>query len=184
MHHSVQAPPGRPRGFTLVELCVTVAVLVIVLAVAAPSIRRLIDRTSLRASASVVRTDLQYVRSAAAARNEMLWLELQSGPDGSCYSLHDGAQGDCRCTPDGHADCPSSARALKVTGFPSNGAVQVSANVKSLRYDPDRGTVSPTATFTLTSRSGEAVQHTVNVLGRIKTCSPASQVPGYASCKS
>ncbi len=56
----------RPAyGFTMVELCFTVALLGIVLAIATPSIRGYIDNSNLKSAARTVSGDLAYLREAA-----------------------------------------------------------------------------------------------------------------------
>ncbi|WP_211343687.1 GspH/FimT family pseudopilin [Neptunomonas concharum] len=59
----------RNRGFTLIELMVTVAVLVILITVAIPSFINLIQNSRSAALANSVVTALNYARSEAVKRN-------------------------------------------------------------------------------------------------------------------
>ncbi|WP_165782394.1 GspH/FimT family pseudopilin [Solilutibacter silvestris] len=59
----------RERGFTLIELMVTVAVLAIVAAIAAPSFTQLILRSRLTSTANEVVAALQLARMEAIRRN-------------------------------------------------------------------------------------------------------------------
>lgn len=173
------------RGFTLIELFITMTVLAIVLTIAVPSLHRLVERERLRGSADLLRTDLQYLRSASISRHQDLRFETQTLDDGgSCYLIHTGNEGDCRCTPSGHAVCIAGVETLRVVAFDGHSAVQLglASKGKSLLVDPMRGTVTPTATIALSSRSGDTVQQTISVLGRVRSCSPGGQLSGYAEC--
>jgi type IV fimbrial biogenesis protein FimT len=60
--------PPRSRGFTLIEAMVTVAVLVILLMVAAPSFRSFTEGQRIKNTASALASALTYARSEAIAR--------------------------------------------------------------------------------------------------------------------
>ena len=60
---------ARQAGFTLVELMITVAVLAIILAIAAPNFTGLLNGNRLTAQANQIIADLQRARSEALRRN-------------------------------------------------------------------------------------------------------------------
>jgi len=69
--------PGRPHrvaGFTLIELMVTIAVLAVVMAIAIPNFRGLINRNRLTAQANELVASVQYVRSEAVRLNSKVTL--------------------------------------------------------------------------------------------------------------
>jgi type IV fimbrial biogenesis protein FimT len=169
------------KGVTLIEACAVLSVCTLVLAAAAPSMQRMIDRQALRGAADELRTNLQYLRTAAVTRGQTVWLGLQAA-NGGCYVLYAGGREDCSCEPSGAAHCAAGAEALKVVGFGAGSAVQLQATASLLGIEPLRGTVTPTATFRLIGRGGEAVHQLVNVMGRVRTCSPGAAVPGYKAC--
>lgn len=177
-HHSA---PSRQLGLTLLELAIVVAVVAIVAATAAPSFAALIDARRLAGAATRLAADLQFVRSEAIARNRPLRLSVLAGAGASCWIVHTGTPADCRCSADRGATCDGSARALKSVVLPSSERVGVSANVASIVFDPLHGTSSPTGTLHLTSARG-AVHHIVNVVGRVRSCSPGGAAPGYPAC--
>jgi type IV fimbrial biogenesis protein FimT len=61
----------------------------------------------------------------------------------------------------------------------------VQGNVASILFDPLHGTSTPTGTLKIVGDSGRAVHHVVNIMGRVRTCSPvgaAPAVPGFRVC--
>ncbi|MGN6312545.1 MAG: GspH/FimT family pseudopilin [Rhodanobacteraceae bacterium] len=60
--------PARTRGFTLVELMITIAVAAILAAIALPSFRDFLRRNAVTAQANQVLASLQYARNEAVSR--------------------------------------------------------------------------------------------------------------------
>jgi type IV fimbrial biogenesis protein FimT len=172
-------PPG---GWTLVELMVMLAVLAVLAAAALPSFTRLLVRRHLEGVAAQVGGDLQYLRSEAVARNAAISMAFHAAASGTCYVIHTGPPGTCRCDAAAPPHCTSaSALALRNAGFGADSPVQVQANVAALRVDPRHGTVSPTATVRVLAGDAGAVHHVVSLLGRVRTCSPAG-LAGLPEC--
>ena len=70
----------RPqRGVTLIEAAVAMTIGAIALSTAAPGFRGLIERKRLEGVATQLATDLQFVRTAAVARNEPLRISFPAG---------------------------------------------------------------------------------------------------------
>jgi type IV fimbrial biogenesis protein FimT len=169
------------HGVTLIEACIVLCVCTVILTAAAPSMHRMIERQALRGAADELRGDLQYLRTTAVSRGQTLWLALRSG-EGGCYVVYAGERGDCACQPSGTAACAPGAEPLKTVAFDARQGLQLQATTTWLGIEPVRGTVTPTATFKLVGRGGEAVHELVNVMGRVRTCSPGGVVPGYKAC--
>jgi type IV fimbrial biogenesis protein FimT len=51
-----------------------------------------------------------------------------------------------------------------------------------MAFDPLHGTATPTATWRVIARDGRAIHHVVNVMGRVRSCSPDAAVPGHRAC--
>ena len=64
--------PPRQRGFSLVELMVTLVVAVILLAVAVPSFRDLIRRNQVSAASNTLLASLNYARTEAINRSQLV----------------------------------------------------------------------------------------------------------------
>jgi len=170
------------RGITLIEAAIVLAVTAIVAGSAAPSLQRLIDGRRLEGAATQLATDIQLIRTEAVARNEALRLSFHAATDGSCYVIHTGAANDCSCAASGPAQCSGSAREIKTVIVAAADHVVLQANVASLLFDPLHGTSSPTGTLRVIGSNNRAIHHVVNIMGRVRSCSPQAAVPGYRAC--
>lgn len=175
-------PLRRSGGFTLIEACTVAAIVAVVAVRAVPGLQSVLDARRLESAATQLGADLQLVRMEAIARNVPLRLTFFSTASGSCYLLHTGNAADCRCDDRGTAQCQNAAQAIKTTVVPSADHVTLGSNAKSLLFDPLHGTSTPTATLRAFGAQGQEVRHVVNVLGRLRSCSPAAKVPGYSAC--
>ena len=173
---------SRQHGLTLVELAVTVAVAAVLASSAAPSLADFIAARRLDGVATQLASDIQFVRTDAVARNQPLRLSFFAAAEGSCYLIHTGASAQCSCSATGAAQCSGDAVQLKTVQLPASDRITVSANAASLLFDPLHGTSSPTATLRVTGGNGRAVHHIVNLMGRVRSCSPLGAMPGYRAC--
>ncbi|RQP24957.1 GspH/FimT family pseudopilin [Piscinibacter terrae] len=173
------------RGITLIEACIAVAIAAIAVGTAAPQFRQFIDKQRLEGAAAQLATDIRFARAESVMRNANLRLSVQSHGWGSCYIIHSGAASGCECQSDGTASCSGDAVSIKNTAFTATDRLALDSNVASIVFDPMHGTSTPAGTFKVALRGGPAIQHVVNLMGRVRTCSPntdAPAVPGYAVC--
>lgn len=169
-------------GVTLIEAAIVLAVTAIVAASAAPSLQRLIDARRLDGAATQLAADIQFIRTEAVARNEALRLSFHAVASGSCYVIHTGAANQCVCASTGPAQCGGGAREIRTVTLDPAGHVGLQANVGSLLFDPLHGTSSPTGTLRLIGTHDRAIHHVVNLMGRVRSCSPQGAMPGYRAC--
>ena len=172
----------QQRGVTLIEAAIVLAVLGIVTTSAAPGMTGLLDSRRLDGAATQLATDIQYVRSEAVARNQPVRRSFYANADASCYVIHTGLSAQCTCAADGPAQCSGTAEQIKTVALPVAQRIGVQANVASLLFDPLHGTSSPTGTLRVLGPQGRAVHHVVNVMGRVRSCSPMNTVAGYRAC--
>src|SRR5438270_250139 len=85
------------RGLSLLEVAIVVAIVAIVAAAATPSFTRLVDARRLDGAATRLAADIQWVRTEAIARDRALRLSVLADGGASCWVVHTGAAGDCRC---------------------------------------------------------------------------------------
>lgn len=144
------------RGVTLIELVVVVAVLGVLIAVAAPSVRKLLDVQRMRGISAQLTTDIQFVRTEAASRQEIAGITFRYvAGDQSCYTIHTcGATTPdvctCDCTAPAGSRCPALAdapREIKTVSVPETRGVVVSptdlsgepVGGASVMFDPATG---------------------------------------------
>ena len=170
------------QGLTLVESLISLAVVTISLGAAVPGFQQAQERRQLEGAAAQLATDLRHARSLAVARRAPVRVGVQAIEGSSCYVVHTGSAGDCRCTDSGEAACTAGAEALRTVVFPAGLPLRLSSTSASMLFDPDRGTVTPTGTLHLQTRSGPAIRQVVNIMGRVRACSPGGSMPGYTAC--
>ncbi len=169
----------QAHGVSLVETSVVLALMGIVATAAMPSMAGMIDNRRIEGAAIRLAADVQFARSEAVARNQTVRLSVHA----QCYVVHTGATGDCECGSDaGLAQCHGAARVLKSSAWQAAEPVRVQANVTSTAFDPLLGTATPAATLRVIGPQDRAVHHVVNVMGRLRSCSPQGAVPGYRAC--
>jgi type IV fimbrial biogenesis protein FimT len=204
---------GRPvrhdQGLTLVELMVVVAVIVILLMVAAPSMRDFIETQRHKSVHAELATDLQYARSEAVSRSDWIFLQFGVRATGStCYTIF-------TCTATGATGAGSgnpSSCSCDCAALPCTGANQEQRTVVAdidrgisllperesvrLRFDPRTGGmkafgVSPAgapfsldqvAVETRADRRDVRIRALVVGTGRTSSCSPGGAVSGYPPC--
>ncbi len=171
---------GSTRGFTLIETVAVVAVTGIVMTTAMPSLNGLIDTQRIHGAATQMASDLQFARSEAVLRNQGVRVSFQA--DAACYVIHTGTADQCQCSASGPAHCEGGAQAIKTVALDIEQRISLQANVASLRFDPLHGTASPTATLRVIGAQGRAVHQVVNIMGRVRSCSPQALVSGYRAC--
>ena len=132
-------------------------------------------------TATQLATDLRYVRTEAVARNEAVRISFYGDDAGSCYVVHTGTRAQCRCAGPVPATCDDDAVQLKTVYLPAAQQISVQANVGSILFDPLHGTSTPAGTASVSGAPG-AIHHIVNVMGRVRSCSPEGVVPGYPVC--
>lgn len=182
-------PPLRPlsRGLTLAELLVTLALAALLLSLAQPSFERWLQRRHLLGASAQLQADVQLLRASAVARHRLLRLTFHDTGTGMCYLLHSGEADDCQC----HADaartpqvaCAPGTELLRAQLLPAERRIVLQSNVASLRVDPRHGTFTPTGSIDLVSADGRAsLRHVVNILGRVRLCSPGRDLPEMQPC--
>ncbi|MDE2564979.1 MAG: GspH/FimT family pseudopilin [Burkholderiales bacterium] len=192
-------PPCGGGGFTLVELLVAMAVLVVLLTIAAPSFTQFIAQQRLKRVNAELVTALQYARSEAVSRNTSIQFKLMQSPAMTCYMVFiKGFLTDCDCTrPPGSACAPGKGAELQTTQIPVGTDVQVQVTGPGpgvppppsplLSFSPDGQMLgTPGANFAiLTNRISGApgtLVTTVNAMGRPSVCTPDGSVSGVPAC--
>jgi type IV fimbrial biogenesis protein FimT len=169
-------------GIALVETTVVTSVLAVLTGLAVPSFDSGMQRRHLEGAAAQLETDNHCARSLAVARNAPLRISFEAGAGGSCYVIHTGASNQCSCAADGTAICQGDAAAERAVRFEPGGSVSLISNSRSVLFDPTKGTSSPTPTVQLQARNGTAIHQVMNIMGRVRSCSPAPALSGDRRC--
>jgi len=171
------------RGISLIECCAVLAVLSVLAGLALPAFSDHLAKRRLEGRATELSNDLQYLRSEAVSRNEAMRISFGTDAGGSCYVLHPAEARECRCTSDGSAYCEAAGLApLRSVGLPATDGVTLASNVASIMIDPRLGTSTPGGTLRLSDGAGREIRQVVNIMARVRSCSPAGRVAGYRRC--
>ena len=175
--------PVRQQGVTLIESMIVLFVLSIVIGASVPSFQSLRQRADLAGVAAQLETDVQFARGQARAINRPVRLTLREADGGTCYMVHTGASADCTCgLAQQPAICGGNSELLRAVTLAAKGDVQVRSASKSVAFDPLKGTVTPTATLRVEARDGRSIHQVVNLLGRVRSCSPQGRNAGEVAC--
>ena len=187
-------------GFTLVELMVVIAIVLLLLLIAVPSFADLIDRARVRGAAGAAISVLTEARGGSVQRNRDVvvnftgtgatWcLGAKSAADPAVGAAVNPAVDDAPCQCDTAATlCTVGNQQLSVLSSDYNGVTMGAApanfNFSGLMGDVQPLPVAPTS-VTFTSPKGKyQIQMTVAPLGQTSLCTPSGQpaIPGIVSC--
>jgi len=191
LHHRLDTPgrtastsrgwTGSQRGCSMIEALCSLAITLVLLATALPSLQDLVGRQALLAQAAMLETDLALARTQAHVQQASLRFAVHQPVDGgSCYILHSGPIGACRCDGRGQSTCAAGAQAVRVVAM--SRTVRMAPLSRPLTFDAMMGTVSPTATLRLTDQDGRTVHQVINLTGRVRTCTPDPAWGGMRRC--
>jgi type IV fimbrial biogenesis protein FimT len=168
------------RGVTLIESLICITILLITLSSVLPGFGEALERRRVEGAAAQLTTDIHLTRSLSVAQNRTLRLEIGRDATGTCYMVHTGSAGDCTCAPQG-AICQPGVELHRSVHLPGDDGVAVFANVRSMVFERTRGTVTPTGTLRVEG-ARVSVRQIVNIMGRVRSCSPDGSMPGYKVC--
>ena len=170
------------RGVSFIDMLMTIAVIGILLAQALPALDQLQLRHRVQLTAQTVMTDLQQARSEAITRAGAVHFRFSQHGAGSCYLIHTGSSGACRCVDEGQTVCSAAGQLIKQEWVPSSRKLSVSANVSSMSFNPRQGTVTSTGSIDIGASNGQAIRHVVSIAGRVRSCSPNGSFKTMPKC--
>lgn len=159
----------RTRGFTLLELLITIAVAAILLAIAVPSYQGVVQRNSLTANVNDLVGDLNYARSEAVTRGQDVYI-CSSSDQSSCNAGDDWSKGwviYAATDPSASNPTPNDDSRLRVRGQTAKN-FNLSGGVDSLHFNAN-GFAANLTQFTATADDvARATNLTVSASGRVK----------------
>jgi type IV fimbrial biogenesis protein FimT len=185
--------PSRTRGsgFTLVELMVTVAVVVLLITLAAPSFTQLIGLQRLRSVNAELVTALQYARSEAVARNRSIQFQMGSSSTMTCYMVFiQSIVTNCDCTRTPGSAC-SSGIELRTTQVLRTTDIELARSPSgtlpmSITPNGPMDTGPSFTNFAIIARRASGapgrLQTSMGSTGRPTVCSPDASVNGAPAC--
>jgi type IV fimbrial biogenesis protein FimT len=162
----------RQAGFSLVESLIVLVVLLVSLGAGLPALSDAQDRRRVEGAAALLETELQFTRGLSVARNQNLRFSFVNQGAQSCYVIHTGGPRACTCD-GGRTVCTGGAEEVRTVRYDATREVRVASNSASFVFDATHGTVTPTASIDVSSAHGDTVRLVVNVLGRVRDCSPS-----------
>lgn len=174
--------PARSRGLSMVELLCATSVALTAAGVSLDGMGDLIQAQRLRAAGAELESELQLARSMAIAGSQPVRLAIQQTAGGTCTLIHTGPKNACVCKAEGLPVCEADAAPLHMNRHESGRGVSHLSTKTSLAFSAELGTVTPTATLKLADAKGRALHLVVNVMGRIRSCSPGAKLSGQVAC--
>jgi len=181
------------KGFTVIELMITIAVIAIVTSLALPSYRAIIEKRQVTSGAEQVMAFLSSAQVEAVKRNQFVAVNYQENGGEWCFGLtaDDDADASCDCT-DGSCTLDGQLRVLNSTMLkrPEVLSAATVGDDDTLVFDPVRGLTvgADSAEVELISPDGASWALNIQVMptGRVKICSDSTRadhdVPGYEEC--
>lgn len=170
-----------PKGFTLVELMVTISIAGILLAIAAPSFNHFFDKYRVKRAADTFSSFLINAKSEAIKRNKSVSTVITGSGGTWCAGMTENAT--CDCSPSSSSACQIDGvdRVISSTSFKGvklNGP----SSPHEFEFKTQRGTVTGNNSVQLESADGLKLNVVVSLVGRIRLCSPGGSIGGYPVC--
>ncbi len=174
------------KGFTLIELLIVVVILGILVAIAAPSMYKILEGRKLKGATENLFADLMFAKTEAIKRNNEVILSFGGTSPAWCYGLKEDASCDCSVSNDCSIDGVEKVVTSDSYGDTTLTAAFPGSSPEETGFEPLRGFSenssgsfsNGTATFLNDGRNALVM---VSTLGRVRICS-GTGFGGYESC--
>lgn len=168
---------ASPRGFTMIELLIVIAIAAIVASIAVPSLRDTLNDFRQKSALSLLVSDLNQARGEAIKRNSRVLVCVRNTAGTDCATSTNWLAGWVACTDANSDNACDTTSATNPNPFIVRPALDASltlsvldatpAALSTLRFNANssQGAGSSAATLTLGGTWSGAVSHTITVAG-------------------
>jgi type IV fimbrial biogenesis protein FimT len=178
----MRTPRNRQLGSTLVEQLLGAVLAGLLVLLALPGLIEAKDKHRIESLAAQIETELQFARSESVGRRETIRVGFVNRLTGTCYVIFAGSPRQCTCVPNGGTQCQGGGEVLRLADPSSLDRISLMSSAREISFDPVHGTVTPTTTLRLENPRGDRLNLVVNLVGRIRSCSPGRSLVGYPGC--
>lgn len=89
---------GSAKGFTIIELMMVIVIMAILLALATPSVKSMIDKQRVRGTCESIYQNLALARSSAVSLNKDVTFNFRNPGTAWCLGLYDSSVASCDCS--------------------------------------------------------------------------------------
>lgn len=168
------------RGFTLLELLITVSIVTLMLAFAAPSYRQVNQQIKMTALANDLHGFFMQAKSEAVFRNQEVWVHIEGMPSNT---------GEWRLLLSSHENHStlSPETIISVLNGDRYHSLSVSYNsrINPVTFEPVMGNPTSAGRITIQGQGGGSQGLNVrfhNGAGRVRICSIQGELYGFSAC--
>ncbi|WP_018175175.1 GspH/FimT family pseudopilin [Thioalkalivibrio sp. ALJ9] len=177
------AAPQKPFGFTLIELMITIAVLVILVTLAAPAFNLAEQRRVIGAAESAL-DQIQMARTEAIKQGQNIYFVSQSAGNTWCHAISDTAGCDCTVADSCTVVLADGENPVEFTRTHDGFRGVTMAGNQEIEFDHVRGAlVNPDNRADLAFASDSFnMEVRINPIGRPRACGTNRAMGAYSQC--
>ena len=131
--------PNAPRGFTLIEVLVVIAIMGVLAAIAGPSFTPTIERWRVKQAAEAITSTIYYARSEAIKRGGQVAIQKIANNTNGCTTAANKTDWDCGwfvCQDtDGNGSCATTEPVLQRYNAPTNIQITRTGGAESIKLN-------------------------------------------------
>lgn len=175
------------RGFTLLELLITVSIVTLMLAFAGPNYRQLNQQIKMTALANDLHGFFMQAKSEAVFRNQEVWVHIEGMPSNTGEWRLLLFSHDSEPTRDDSAPSSNPERVISVLNGDRYHSLSVTntSSINSVKFEPVMGNPTSAGNITIQGQGSDSQGIRViihNGAGRVRICSIEGELYGFSAC--